>query len=293
MHFKRSLSELKITCLLSKKSFDLLGGKTQKLSSKNPLSVGVFVLCFLFSFNSFAIGGRFLKLIRSEKSTDSPAARPHQPTTFEEMEAFNRQRHIETTENIRGISERAVHHLARDIDEKFKRTLDEILETRNINALPGDMLDELRAATTDPLRLFDLDNPPGFANAINFNLRGLHDSLYNQLPPPGQVTEEILAYRDIYRAFFQKRLDPENSQQMYRLRNLLDRIAEKFKSDTYDPYETLRFLFKHDGFEESAYKSWSEELMETLFRDDVFKSMADNCFKDGFDEKNIFYSLGG
>ena len=254
----------------------------------NPLhSLCIFTLCFLFSFNSFAVGGGLLKLIHGGKLTDSPPVdKSHQSPTPEETEALARQqKHDGTMDNIHGISERAVHYWTRDVDEQFNQTLDEILETRNIDALPGDMLDELKAATTDPLRLFDPDNPPGFAKAIDLDFEGLYNSVHS-FPLPGQITEEILVYRDIYRAFFQKRLDLENSQQMYRLRKLLDRLVKKL--ETNDPYEALRLLCKHEGLDEDAYKNWSEKLMASLFEDEIFKGLADDCFKDGFDEKTFF-----
>ena len=111
---------------------------------------------------------------------------PTNPPHLKKWEALARQRHAEAIDNIDGISERAVHHLARDIEEQFNRTLGEILETENIKALPGPMLDELRAPTTDPLRLFDLDSPPSFARAINFDSKGLHDFVYSHFPLPGE-----------------------------------------------------------------------------------------------------------
>ena len=291
-------------------------GRDSRFTPGNLFPIWIFTLCFLFSFNSFAVGGGLLKLIHGGKLTDSPPVdKSHQSPTPEETEALARQRHDGIMDNIHGISERAIHHLARDIDEQFDRTLDEILETRNgmerfpidKEHLPKDMLNELRAATTDPLRLFDLDDPQAMANAVNFNsaaldqslrllaslseLDGIEDALgyadiYRLSQDPRLTsTSQISDYRDIYRAFFQKRLDPEDSQQMYRLRKLLDRLSEVHEIDISD---VLRFLFKHEGLDEDAYKNWSEGLAGTLYRDDFYKSMADDCFKDGFDEKTFF-----
>ncbi len=288
-HSKKLFYKLKIIDFFSKNLSNPLGIKDfYKPPFKNLLPVGIFTLCLLFSFNSFAIGNGLLRLFRGGKSTNPPPVdNPYQPPTPEEIGLLTRKRHGEQIENIHGISERAVHHLARDIDEQFNRTLGEILEIKKIE-VPEAMLDELRAATTDPLRLFDPDNPSPVANAVNFNRTGLHDSIYSQFPQfplPGRVIEDTLAYRDIYRAFFQKRLDPNNSQQMYRLKNLLERLAKELETD---PYEVLRFLCKHDGFKKSAYEHWASKFIETLYEDEFFKKLADYCFKDGFDSKTFF-----
>ncbi len=180
-----------------------------------------FLFCvYCFSFNSFAINP--LKLIFGGKSRKSLSVKPLSGPTAEEVAIYVKQQHGQSIENTRRISGNVIDHLSGIVDEQFNRTLDEILETREIENLPEAMLDELRAATMDPLKLFDPDNPPGFASAVDFNVRGL----VNQFPVPGQFTEQTLAYRDIYRAFFKKRLDPENSEQMYRLGNLLDRHSD-------------------------------------------------------------------
>ncbi len=278
---KKSLSELKIIYLFPKMLSDSLRIKafSQKSPSKNPFPVGIFILCLLFSFNSFA-ANRFLRLILGGKPTESvPVESPSGPTA-EEVANYVRQEHNRSIGDTRRISGDVIDHLSGIVDEQFNRTLDEILETRQIENLPEAMLDELRAATMDPLRLFDPDNPQEFASAVNFNLRGL----VNQIPLPGQFTEQTLAYRDIYRAFFQKRLDPKNREQMYRLRNLLDRYSDS----EITPDDVLRFLCKHDSFEESAYQKWADEIMVKLYRNDIFKKMADSCFENGFDEKAFF-----
>ena len=263
------------------------------MKKTNFITIGIFNLCLLFSFNTFAGPVKFLKgffdSFKDGKSIASPEKvdPPSRPTP-EEIEEFSRQSRLEGLDNIDGISVRAVNHNAIVIDEQFNQTLDEILEMKGITRedIPQEILDHLRSFTLNPLKLFDPDNV--LSHSIKYP-RIIYGTV-GKIKVSITFSTHFISngdYNDIYRAFFQKRLDPENSTQMYHLGKLIDKLKDEIDLSR---EEVLGFLFKHEGFTEDAYKIWSENIFEKIYGKEVLKSLADDCFREGFD-REIFFTL--
>ena len=128
------------------------------------------------------------------------------------------------------------------IEREFDETLDEILEMKKMkrDALPDDVLVHLREVTMDPMRLIIPDDPRG-------------EPLYYF---------QNHEYSDIFRAFFQRRLDFENEDHMESLISLLHDVSLRTGRRTDD---VLSDLYEHDGFVLSPLESWTEELYASLY----------------------------
>ncbi len=231
------------------------------------------------------------------------------PETAEEITA-GRWR-MEQADEIEGVLVRGAHTLARERNDLFEKTLGEILKQKGIRRedIPKEVLDDLRAATSNPLKLIDFEDSPekGFRRFADFNEEELHGVPYkmnvvffsleraspekarsfleSRFPESVRAIEAELFNRDIYRAFFQKRLDPENQKQMDRLGDLINRLAGKFNTARQN---VLRLLCRYDDFEWSSYDDWAEELLDTLYGRETLKRFAENSFKDGFNRELFF-----
>ena len=273
------------------------------MKKTNSIIIGIFTFCLLFSFKTFAANPfKFLIDFFNKKSVTpvEEASPSYRRPTPEEIEEFSRQRRMEELDDIDGISMRAVNHNAIIIDEQFDQTLDEILEIKGITRedIPREVLDHLRSFTFNPLKLFDPDNV--LSHSMDY-----HRFIYGTV---GEIEVSTIFsahfiigdYNDIYRAFFQKRLNPKNKQQMYQFRQLIDKLRDQNASlmrmavgetesvTGLSREDILDFLCKHEGFTESAYKAWSENIFEKLYGKEVFKSLADDCFREGFDRETFF-----
>ncbi len=220
------------------------------ISINNKSSIGICTLFLLFPI--WAYGGGLGGLTRALKTPS------------------------EKTPDIK----RAVTFPAQTIDEHFNRTLDEILETKGISRgdIPEHVINKLRDATEDPLKLIDgsLD-----INIARFFGTRVHDPNFNK-------------YMDIYRAFFQKRLDLSNTEQMERLSDLVDDLWKRLmpKSDDLNTphYSVLYALTKHSGLSPDEFDVWYADLYTALFnRDRFFKEIAEKALKEGFDGKTFFH----
>ena len=155
-------------------------------------------------------------------------------------------------------------------DGYFDRTLDEILETRGIHRgnIPKQVIDQLREATEDPLKLID------------GSLTDVTRFFSPRFPGDPNFDEHI----DLYRAFLQKQLDPGNTKQMERLADLVDKLWTRLMPDSDDlntpRYSVLYALTKHSGLNPDEFDIWYANLHTALYkREEFFKRLPRTALK--------------
>jgi len=220
----------------------------------NKHSIAIFTVCCLFSLNVLAHGrGLVGGLIRlGEESLGKPRGVPKVITSS-----------MKTT------------------DGHFDRTLDEILEIKELRRgdIPEQVINQLRNATEDPLKLID--------GSLDVDV----DRFFSpRLPGDPNFDEHI----DLYRAFLQKRLDPGNTKQMERLKNLVDELWIRRMPESDDlntpRYSVLYALTKHSGINPDEFDVWYANLRIALYkREEFFKEIAEKAFKEGFDEDTFYH----
>ncbi len=128
------------------------------------------------------------------------------------------------------------------IDLEFNRTLDEILEMKGMDreALPGHILSQLREATRDPMKLIVPEKPGG------------HPLHYFQ----------DHEHSDVFRAFFQKRLDVNNRDHMEGLMTSVHDMAEETGARVDDILSTL---YEYDNFALIPDQVWIENLYASVY----------------------------
>ncbi len=217
------------------------------LNNKN--FIVIFTVCCLFSFNTWAGGGGLIRLGK------------------------------EVLGKPRGVPSEILASLTHPTNKHFNRTLDEILETRGISRgdIPGQVINNLREATEDPLKLID--------GSLDVNVNRFFGT---RVPGDPSFDEHM----DLYRAFFQKQLDLSNTEQMKRLSVLVDNLWMRLMPESDDlntpRYSVLYALTKHSGLSPDEFDIWHASLRTALFnRDKFFKEIAENAFKGGFDEKTF------
>ncbi len=128
------------------------------------------------------------------------------------------------------------------IDLEFNRTLDEILEMKGMDreALPGHILSQLREATRDPMKLIVPEKPGG------------HPLHYFQ----------DHEHSDVFRAFFQKRLDVNNGDHMEGLMTSVHDMAEETGARVDDILSTL---YEYDNFALIPDQVWIENLYASVY----------------------------
>lgn len=204
-----------------------------------------FILCSLFSFNTFGVGG--------------------------------------VLDDISELFLRGAKSSNETIQREFDRTLDEVLEITEMNRadIPEYILDNLRNVTGHPVRLIDPDSPYRINTSMFF--RPGHDK---------RIT-------NLYRAFLQKSVNPENREQMNHLASIVDIFFDTLNSpaqvETLSRKDILFDLFIHRGvitpagFPTPEFQVWIDELHKTLYQKETFEEAAKKAFEKGqFDRKAFF-----
>lgn len=164
--------------------------------------------------------------------------------------------------------------------------------------IPQEILDHLRSFTLNPLKLFDPENV--LEHSVEYP-RIVHGTV-GEIEVSTIFSAHFIIgdYNDIYRAFFQKRINLEDERQMYRFGKLIDKLRDENASilrETVGETESVKglgredildFLCKHEGLTEDAYKAWSKNIFKKLYGEEILKSLADDCFKEGFDRGTFF-----
>ena len=176
---------------------------------------------------------------------------------------------------------RAIMPSIKTVNEHFNQTLDEVLEIKGLSRedIPESVIKHLRDATEDPLKLID--------GSLDFDVSRFFGTRF-----PGDP--DFDEYTDIYRAFFQKRLDFNNTKQMNRFATLVEELWLRRFPDADDVntprYSVLYALTRHSGFEHSEFDAWYGDLHTALYnRKKFFKEIAENTFKEGFDETTFLH----
>ena len=158
------------------------------------------------------------------------------------------------------------------IDEEFYRTLDEVLEMKEMSR--GDLLkvtlDELRGAATDPLKLIYSDryvHPNRYPHFFDSDFSGNTFDIDNHHVFPLVDPKD----KDLFRTFLQRQLDINDKQQMKHLRRLVNKIA---KEHNLSPYKILYLLCRHNDFKNSDF-IWFEDLYLVVMRGKSAKKIAD------------------
>ena len=191
------------------------------------------------------------------------------------------------TERIQHLFVKGAKSSNERIKREFDRTLDKILETIEISRkdIPEHILDRLRNATLDPLRLIDIDSP--------YRYRIDNFSIFFR---PGY--DKDLA--NVYRAFLQKRINIDDKVQMARLAVIVDGFVDMFDIhahvETLSRRDVLANLFTHrgvvglSGMPTPEFETWLAKLYEALYKKETFQEAAEGIFKNGFD-KEAFFTL--
>ena len=217
-------------------------------STKKTYSTGFFISCLLFSSNALGSPGKAFK---------------------------------DAAEQVHDFFLESVRHSNGEINKQFNQTLDEILTSfypqgLSRERIPEDLLKRLRNATMDPVKLIEGGTEKEFRRFTDFDNRGL---------PSFQSVDR---HFELYRAFFQKRLDLDNEEQMNHLAHVVDGYARRYRADRRD---ILYVLCKHDGFEGEDFELWFEELYATLYRKERFREIAINTLPEpgrGFRDEAFF-----
>ncbi len=214
--------------------------------SNNKKSYFIFAFCLLFSLKTFAAG----KIVQRVEELMRRAAKSSNPR----------------------------------IDKKFNDIMDDVLEITGMNRadIPEHILNNLRNATMDPLRLIDPDSHYRVNTSMFF--RGGHDK---------DITH-------LHRAFLQKSsIDSTNKKQMDRLAVIVDRTVNSYDIpahlETLSREDVLQGLFIHrgvttdSGFPTPEFQDWLDDLYRALYEKESFEEAAKKAFEGGrFDEETFF-----
>ena len=216
-------------------------------SKVNRLWVGIFLVFLLSPFSVFAGPTELIgRAVNFTKEREQIVARI-------------------LAERVDDLFTTAAKSSNKGIDKKFNKTLDEILEIKKMDreTLPDHILLQLREATMDPMKLIVPDKPGG--NPLYY----FQDHEYS----------------DVFRAFFQKRLDFNNWDHMESLMTSVHNVAEEtgFEID-----RILPDLYEYDHFMFGQWEVWAEDLYVSLYSTAMRGVYVDDISPGGKESFHVF-----